>query len=443
MLGKSDDQSQKNLFSPLLVEFIDKGHELVLLGDKMDWQGLEQEFAPLYSKTGKPAMPVRFMVGCLLLKHLYNLGDETLAKSWIMNPYMQYFCGFAHFQHRFPCDPSDFVHFRKRIGETGIEKIFQHSVAIHGKQGLSKMVLSDTTVQENNITFPTDSKLAKTIIDKCEQIATQFGVKQRQSYSRTAKQLLRNTHNASHPKRKKSARKAAQKLKTIAGRLVRELRRKLPADLVQQLEDQLTLFEKVLAQKRTDKDKIYSLHKPFTACIAKGKAHKQYEFGNKVGLAINPKTLIVLAIDAFEGNPHDSNTIEPLLNQMNKLHGYLPQETVYDRGGRGKSQIQGVKISTPGTPLKSDNEYQRRQKRQKFRRRAAIEPVIGHLKARFRMEQNYLWGEKSPKMNALLAAAGWNLRKWMDQNILTRFWISIRYLFAANQNIELITKVSF
>ena len=208
MLGKSSDQSQKNLFSPSLVEFIDQGHELVLLAGKIDWKGLEEEFAPFYSTTGKPAMPVRLMAGCLMLKHLYNLGDETLAKAWIMNPYTQYFCGAAHFQHRFPCDPSDFVHFRKRIGESGVETIFRYSVAIHGKEGLSKMVLSDTTVQENNTTFPTDSKLSKAVIDKCERIAQQFGIKQRQSYSRTAKQLLRNTHNSQHPKRKKSARKA-------------------------------------------------------------------------------------------------------------------------------------------------------------------------------------------------------------------------------------------
>jgi transposase, IS5 family len=429
MLGKSANQSQKNLFSPLLTEFIDPTHELVLLANRIDWLGLEQDFSIYYSKTGQPAMPVRFMVGCLLLKNLYDLGDETLAKSWVMNPYMQYFCGMAHFEHRFPCDPSDFVHFRKRIGESGMEKIFQHSVAIHGKQGLSKMVLSDTTVQENNITFPTDSKLAKAIIDKCEQIAAQSGIKQRQSYSRTTKQLLRDTHNATHPKRRKSARKAAQKLKTIAGRVVRELRRKLPDDLLLQFQNQLDLFEKVLSQKRADKDKIYSLHKPFTACIAKGKAHKQYEFGNKIGLVANPDLLIVLAVDAFEGNPHDSKTIEPLLDQMQKLHDYLPDEMLYDRAGRGKSHIRGVKISTPTKPLKSDNEYQRRKKRQKFRRRAAIEPVIGHLKARFRMGQNYLWGEKSPKINAMLASAAWNFKKWMDFNKLIHFLIKIRSLF--------------
>jgi IS5 family transposase len=78
MFGKSSNQNQKNLFSLLLVEFIDQVHELVLLGNKRDWKALERELAPLYSTTGKSAMPVRFMAGCLMLKHLYNLGDETL-----------------------------------------------------------------------------------------------------------------------------------------------------------------------------------------------------------------------------------------------------------------------------------------------------------------------------------------------------------------------------
>lgn len=84
-----------------------------------------------------------------------------------------------------------------------------------------------------------------------------------------------------------------------------------------------------------------------------------------------------------------------------------------DRGGRGKSEINGVKISTPNKPLKKDSISQRRTKRNKFRRRAAIEPVIGHLKTDFRMHQNYLHGSSSPKINALLAATGWNLKKMM------------------------------
>lgn len=415
MIGKSPNQSQMNLFQPLLKEFINMNHEMVLLADKIDWKYFENEFSQYYSNTGQPSMPIRFMVGCLLLKRLENLGDETLAQAWIMNPYMQYFCGEAHFQHQFPCDPSDFVHFRKRIGEAGIEKIFAYSVRLHGPEAMSKQVLSDTTVQENNTTYPTDAKLAKRIIEKSTKIARQEGVIQRQSYTRVSKQLLRDTFNSQHPKRRKKAQKAQKKLKTIAGRVVRELQTKLPEGAFVDYQQELAMYQKVLNQKITDKDKTYSLHKPFTACIAKGKAHKKYEYGNKVGLFLNPRNLIILSIESFDGNPHDSNTIEPLLTQMENNLNYLPEEVVYDRGGRGKTSIKGVVISTPKPLKKSATAYQKRKTRKKFRRRAAIEPVIGHLKTDFRMAQNYLNGPGSPRINAMLAATGWNLKKMMEK----------------------------
>lgn len=415
MIGKSTNQDQLSFFAPLLKQFIDMKHELVLLAEKIDWTYFDKGFSEYYSNTGQPAMPIRFMVGCLLLKRIYNLGDETLAKAWIMNPYMQYFCGEAHFQHKFPCDPSDFVHFRKRIGEKGVEKIFSYSVEIHGDKIKSKQVLSDTTVQENNTTYPTDAKLAKKIIDKCAKIAKNERLVQRQSYKFTSKQLLRDTYNGNHPKRKKKARKAQAKLKIIAGRVVRELKNKLPSDNLSKYQDDIALFYKVLDQSLSDSNKIYSLHKPFTACIAKGKAHKKYEYGNKTGLILNPKELIILGIESFEGNPHDSKTIEPLLDQMKENLGYQPEEVVYDRGGRGATTINGTIISTPKPPKKTDSPYQKRKTRNKFRRRAAIEPVIGHMKTDFRMAQNYLLGEKSPRINAMLAATGWNLKKMMEK----------------------------
>jgi IS5 family transposase len=424
MLGKTKDQRQRNLFNPMLVDFIDMDHELVLLAKKIDWRYFEDEFGPLYSDKGREGMPVRLMVGSLILKRLYNLGDETLVEEWKMNPYMQYFCGESTFQHQFPCDPSDFVHFRKRIGEKGIEKIFIHSVQIHGKDATNEKAVSDTTVQENNVTFPTDAKLAKKIIDRCNKIAQREGIRQRQSYKRVSKQYLRDTYNPKHPRRRKKAKSAQRKLTTLAGRLIRELERKMKEDIHQNYKEELELYKRVLEQKRFDKNKIYSLHKPFTSCIAKGKAHKQYEFGNKVGLMLNPNSLIILGVKTFSGNPHDSRTIEPLLDQMEENLGYKPKEVVYDKGGRGKTQIKAVKISTPGKPLKKDTAYQKRMKRKKFRRRAAIEPVIGHLKQHFRMGQNYLNGESSPQINALLAAAGWNFKKMMEKlKKEVKFWI--------------------
>jgi len=140
---------------------------------------------------------------------------------------------------------------------------------------------------------------------------------------------------------------------------------------------------------------------------------------------VNSKNLVILAVQSFEGNSHDSRTIEPLLNQMQRNLNYLPEEVVYDRGGRGRSNINGVNISTPKPSLKRDSRYAKLKKRKKFRRRAAIEPVIGHLKKEFRMGQNYLNGVNSPRINVMLAATGWNLKKLMRKLKQEFLWLYI------------------
>lgn len=88
MIGKTDKKKQHDRFRPMLIDFIDTQHELALLADKMDWKYFEDELSSFYSQIGRPSMTVRLMVGCLLLKRMYNLGDETLAEAWIIDPYM-------------------------------------------------------------------------------------------------------------------------------------------------------------------------------------------------------------------------------------------------------------------------------------------------------------------------------------------------------------------
>jgi IS5 family transposase len=309
-------------------------------------------------------------------------------------------------------------------------------VKLHGSEvpKQAKFVLSDTTVQENNTTFPTDAKLCKKVIDKCNQIAEEEGIKQRQKHKKESKQLVRNAYNGAHPKRSKSAKKAKKRLKTIANKQLRELERKMSEEQKKRYQNDLNLCKRAVNQQKNDKDKLYSLHKPFTKCIAKGKPHKQYEFGNKVGVitgGVKGKK-IILAIRGFIENIFDGHRIEPLLNQMKTNNIALAQELVYDRGGKGKSQIMGVKILIPSPPKKTDTAYQKRTKQQKHRRRAAIEPIQGHLKSDFRMAQNYLWGEKGVQINALMAGCAWNLKKMMEK-LKENFWqIIFRLFFSRN-----------
>ena len=419
MLGKLPDKNQRELFRPMLVDMIDPSHEMVILADSIEWSYFDNEFSSLYSEVGQSSVPLRLMVGCLILKHLYNLGDETLAKAWIENPYMQYFCGMRCFEHKFPFVPSDFCHFRKRIGGEGFEKIFAYSVQLHRKEETGKRSswhLSDTTVQENNTTFPTDAKLCKKVIERCNKIADGQDIALRRSYTRESKQLLRDTYNGKHPKRVKQANKARRRLKTIANVQLRDLERKMNISSLAGFRETLELYRRAVNQKKTDHDKVYSLHKPFTKCIAKGKAHKPYEFGNKVGLITTSRKgrKIITAIRAFSETPFDGHTIEPLLNQMENNAFQLPKEIIYDRGGKGKRCIKGVKILTPDKAKKTDTAYQKQRKRKKFRSRAAIEPIIGHLKTDYRMAQNYLLDEVGIQINAFMAATAWNLKKMME-----------------------------
>jgi transposase, IS5 family len=414
MVGELPPQNQLPFFENHLERILDPKHDLVLLCKKIPWERFENEFRGSYGTRGQKGAPIRFVVACLILKQLYNLGDESLVKAWEENPYMQFFTGYSHFCHKFPHDPTVFVRFRKRIGEEGIRFMFKQSLEIQKERLSSDMVISDTTVQENFIQFPTDGRLRQKAIGKLISLASKEGIKLRRTYTREVKQLMRDLQNGKHPKRRKKATKASKRLLTILGVLLRELDRKLSEEKLLKHQELLEICKKIHQQTKLSKNKIYSIHKPHTACIAKGKAHKQYEFGNKVGLTAIPDNLLILSILAFEGNPYDGDTIAPLLEEMEYQAGYLPKEVVYDRGGRGRKEIKGVKVSTPGKPLKSDSEYAKRKKREKFRRRAAIEPIIGHLKSDFRMEQNYLKSENGPTINALLSAMAWNMKKWVE-----------------------------
>ena len=193
------------------------------------------------------------------------------------------------------------------------------SISLHPKAKTEDEVQIDTTVQEKNITFPTDAKLAKKVIDNCVKMAEKEGVVQRQSYKRVSKQLLRDAYFGHHPRRKKKARMARKKLRTIGKRVLRELERKLPSTVLKGYEDVFKIYLKALTQERTTKDKIYSLHEPQVACIAKGKSGKAYEFGRKVAVVRGRKTGIITSVKRFSGNPHDSRTLEESLSQSERV----------------------------------------------------------------------------------------------------------------------------
>ncbi|MCK4823074.1 IS5 family transposase [bacterium] len=411
MKGNSPDQNQKSLFSIPLKEMLNPKNGLFQLAEKIPWEEFEKEFTILYTKNfGRPAKPIRLMVSLLMLKQLSGLGDETVVEQWLQNPYWQYFSGENLFQWRFPIEPSDLVHFRKRIGIKGVEKILEVSIRLHGKSSKEKDVVVDTTVQEKNITFPTDVKMYKKIIDQCNKISRKEGIELRQSYKRTAKKLLLKQRFRNHPKNKKKALSAERKLKTIAGRLVRELYRKMSREQIKNYEDKLKLYEAVLKQKKGDKNKIYSLHEPEVYCISKGKEHKRYEFGTKASFVITKNSGIIVGALNVK-NDYDGHTLETVLEQSERLRDKKIKKAIVDRGYQGVTKIGETEIHRPKKPKKNQSYSDTRRKRKDFRRRASIEPIISHLKTDFLLSRNFLKGEAGDSINLILSGAAFNLRK--------------------------------
>jgi IS5 family transposase len=191
------------------------------------------------------------------------------------------------------------------------------------------------------------------------------------------------------------------------------------------------MFEKVRNQKIKDTNKILSLHESHIYAITKGKDHKKYEYGTKASIVTTKDSGVIVGVAAHEKNEHDSKTLEAALTSAKANRTKAIEEAICDRGYRGTKEVLGTKICVPDKALKRDTKYQREQKRKKFRRRAAVEPIIGHLKSDYRLSRNYLKGFIGDEINLLMAASAWNLKKWMNNFIQLLFVLKIAMLINA------------
>ena len=426
-----------DLFRARLDQIINLKHALVALADKIDWAWLDQQLADCFSDQGRPAEPVRFMLGMFMLKHTYALSDEQVWERWVHDPYFQYFTGEEFFRHALAHERSGLSHWRKRIGDRR-DILLQESLRIaHDTGALKKSDLArvtvDTTVQPKNVAFPTDAKLLETAIRQLGKLAREHHVPLRQSYRRVAKKAAMMVGRYAHAKQFKRMNRRIKFLRTRLGRIIRDIRRKIDGDegLRETFAVPLSRASQIRRQKQRQRGwKLYSWHAPETECIGKGKARTPYEFGVKVSLTTTNKRCkggqFILHAKALPGNPYDGHTLKEVIEETEALTGREIERVYVDKGYRGHDAPKPYRVFRSGQKRGVHGQIRR-----ELRRRSAIEPVIGHCKMDGHLGRNYLKGRDGDQFNAVMSAVGYNLRlilKWLRKllrKIIAAIWAAI------------------
>ena len=377
---------------------------------------LDRECADLFTNItcGRPPAPVRLVIGLLLLQYMHNLSDENVVRTWTENPYWQYFCGYDYLQWDLPIDSSSLTRWRKRLGPEKLQKILAMTVSVSLNVGVIKEkdlenVIIDTTVMPKNIEYPTDVKLLEKARCKMVKLCGEAGLTLRQNYNLVSKKMLRKIGGYLHTRQMKRAAREIKHFKTLVGRVMRDYNRKLEMrnDLSKKFTEILSQTKHLLERKKTDSQKLYSLHEPEVVCISKGKAHKKYEFGCKVSLTITHRkgTDIILASDALSGNPFDGHSLKAALESTAMTTGIKVKNAFVDKGYKGHG-------------VDDCNVYMSGQRRgvttglkKAIKRRQAIEPYIGHLKDEVKLGLSRLKSFVGDRINALLSAASYNLKQ--------------------------------
>jgi IS5 family transposase len=442
-----------DFFRARLDGMVDPRHPLAVLARKMPWSEIEAALAPAFahkdrkgrsvegadmfgptlsvagagvSLAGRPRLPIRLMVSLLYLKHAFNQSDESVVERWSENVVWQLFSGMEYYTPKLPCDATQISRFRKILGEAGVEQLLrttiETAVAIQAvKKTEFERVIVDTTVQEKAIAHPTDARL----LDVARQIVVRYaqraGIALKMTYEREGRTLRRRAGGYAHAKQFKRLKTVLKRQRTILGVLVREVTRKMAqmggmaADVKAKLSTVLERAERIRTQKTKDKNKLYAMHAPEAECIGKGKARKPYEFGVKASIAVTHGKGLMVGARTFPGNPYDGHTLAAQIEQTATLLeniGAKPTTAVVDLGYRG------VDDDVPTVNVIHRGKAKRLTARQKtwLKRRQAVEPTIGHLKADHRMDRCWLKGSEGDALHAVLCAAGFNIR-WLMRAI--------------------------
>lgn len=446
--------STDDFFRGRLDQMIDLNHPLAVLANRLPWDSLEQEiygalchrnragelivdedlFGEVASLSGagvaaagRPRLPTRLMISLLYLKHAFNLSDEALVARWSENVVWQYFSGLEYYQPTPPCDPTQIGRFRTRIGEEGVEELLKATIDTAVQIGAIEpqefeQVIVDSTVQEKAIAYPVDARLLEIAREKLVKSAKALGLRFKQTHAKEGKRLRFKASGYAHARQFKRLRRVLKRQRTLLGRVIRQIKRQLGSLVLASdaalaaLHELLERAEQLHRQRPKDKNKLYALHAPEVECICKGKARQRYEFGVKASFAVSHAQGLIIGARTFPGNPYDGHVLAEQLEQtriFTEDHGVAPKEVYVDLGYRGVDRDNpAVTIVHRGKPKSLSLDQKKNLKR-----RQAIEPMIGHLKADHRLQRCWLAGELGDALHAVLCATGYNIQ-WLLRAIV-------------------------
>jgi len=294
MRPKPLKQPQDQLFKNRLSDELNPEHELIQLGKAIPWDQIQSDVEPLFTEgQSRPPLPARLATGLMILQHIYNVSDEEVVRVWVENPYWQAFCGYDFLQWEFPAHPTSLTRWRQRLGPEGLEKVLKVSIGVALKtktvtaSELEKAIV-DTTVMPKAITYPNDAKLVQRIIERIVRASAKAGITLKRTFIRVSKKALRQHQRLMHGKRIKKAQRPLKRLRRYLSKILKDLDPHLES-CPRELFKEIAVGARLLIQTKEDKNKIYSCHEPEVSCIAKGKAHKPYEFGAKACLVVSEK----------------------------------------------------------------------------------------------------------------------------------------------------------
>jgi len=314
-----------------------------------------------------------------------------------------------------------------------MERLLEETIKVGLQSGvISKRDLShvtvDTTVQEKAVHFPTDVRLCHRAREALVKLAKEQNIPLRQSYRRKGKRAHFMANRYMAARQMKRARKKIKEVRNYLGRVMRNIRsaaergQMLSPALEEALGKAEIIYNQTLNPK--SKTKLYSWHAPEVECIAKGKAHKKYEFGCKASYATTNKSNFIIGAMALHGKPYDGHTLKSVLSQVTQLTGIKPREVQGDLGYRGH----GIKDDDMEIILSRRKRGITPAIKKRMKRRNAIEPVIGHCKNNRKVgARNWLKGKLGDKINAISMAIGFNMRKILRKIFLWLLAILISF----------------